>query len=542
MSWSVIQRKVVDPAEVAGSTGTITFDSTTTAGSLLAVFVAMNYGGTRGNFTLRDSASRTFTEPSGAFANGNFSNLTDIHGFYYINHPGGITTLTLTTDQNDFTYKAYAVEVSGILTSGAFDAAHAAVNDPSGTGTDAISSGSLTTTATNDFLVAFTYDGDHASPGTGTLSAGTGFTSAAGDVSGAICRGEYRNVSTASSVAGTFTHSAAGVHLTSAMAFKEVPTTTVNLTGQSVTSATTAPTVTAQRSVNVTSITGQASTSATTAPTVTATRSVSPTLSGRSVTLSQGIPSISSNYLGYYITASIALQTVDSIFANMGFAPADSDISYWPTTAVNGTVLVPEISGGSITGRISTGPQTGTFTAIYYRLSNNTFYDWVVTLVDGTVTSIVLVGQQITSSSGSSFVRVDISKGISGPAITAQQGTVSVTTTASPVLSGRSITSQQGSISVTTNTATSVSLVGQGMTLSQGSVSASGNASPTLTGQQISVGRGNVTVQASAANATVNLTGQAITTGTSDVRGVSNVTPYYITYHNLEYVLGNTNR
>lgn len=222
---AVVQRKVFDPATTAVPNINLVLDSNITAGSLVAVFFACSYGGDRGTFTVVDGGANSFTEATTAYVNGGFANIYDGHVFYYLNHPGSQNTLTVDTNQNDFqNFKAWVIEFSGIDTSG-FVAAEGQLQEATGTGTDAISSLSLTTANNNDLLLAWTWDYDHASPGTGTLSAGTDFTSTGSDAVGNLHRGEYRTVASPGSVAGTFTHSVAGNHITMAAAFKEAATT-----------------------------------------------------------------------------------------------------------------------------------------------------------------------------------------------------------------------------------------------------------------------------------------------------------------------------
>lgn len=219
---AVVQRKSFDPATTAVHSINFVLDAAITAGSFVLVVFACSYGGTRGNFTVVDGGSNSFTRVAAASLNGGFSNLQDIHTFYYQNHPGGQTTLTITTDQNDFgTTKGWIIEFSGLATTGAVVTGIGQIQDPTTTTTDAISSSALTTVNANDLLVGWTYDADHSTPGTGTLSAGTSFTSAAGDAIGNLTRGEFRTVASPSSVSATFTHSAVGVHFTVAVALKE---------------------------------------------------------------------------------------------------------------------------------------------------------------------------------------------------------------------------------------------------------------------------------------------------------------------------------
>lgn len=281
-------------------------------------------------------------------------------------------------------------------------------------------------------------------------------------------------------------------------------------------------------------LTGQAITSGQGTPTVTVVESV--TLTGQQTTSSRGTLTVDSNYVGYPVTNATALTTTDSAYQGFILAPADGDRSYWPKI-VNSETLTPETSGGNATGRITSGPQTGVFTLYYYRLFNDTYYDRQVTLVDGTVTNITLTGLQIQSSSGASFVKVDIGIPLPGLDITSAAGTPSVTVDNQDTLVGQQVSMGQGSVNVTTNTAASIVLSSQLITSGQGTVAASGNKTTTPQGQQISVGQGSVTVEADSSEISVDLVGQQITSGTSNMGAVGNVIPVYITYHNLEYVL-----
>lgn len=108
----------------------------------------------------------------------------------------------------------WLLEISGNTPQ--IDVAVANVQATPGTGTDAITSTNLTPTTATSLLLGFTCDVDDNG---GTLSVGTGFTNSVSSL--AEVRGEYRQLSSSSAVAATFTHSVNATHLTMALAIKE---------------------------------------------------------------------------------------------------------------------------------------------------------------------------------------------------------------------------------------------------------------------------------------------------------------------------------
>jgi hypothetical protein len=88
-----------------------------------------------------------------------------------------------------------------------------------GTGANAVSSGaSAATTNANDFVLGFSQNETESDPGTGTVSAGTGYT-----ISGAnlIMCVESKSVAATGAQTATFTQSVDNTRITHVVAFKE---------------------------------------------------------------------------------------------------------------------------------------------------------------------------------------------------------------------------------------------------------------------------------------------------------------------------------
>lgn len=139
--------------------------------------------------------------------------------FYLENASGGSHPVTATFSTTTGFRRIRLYEVSGLLTSSSLDQATGQAQVTPGTGTDAISSGaSSTTTNANDFVMGFAQDASNASPGSGTVSAGTGYTAALASVT---MTGESKSVTTTGAQTATFTQSVAAARITHVVAFME---------------------------------------------------------------------------------------------------------------------------------------------------------------------------------------------------------------------------------------------------------------------------------------------------------------------------------
>lgn len=114
-------------------------------------------------------------------------------------------------------------EFSGVIASaGPTDGHTGQEQSLPGTSTDALTSGSVTTTTDGDLIWGVTYDQD----GGVVISAGTGFTLGLAHVTpggDGYFSTEYKTQTTAASVAATFTTSKSGVHDTFVVALKAAP-------------------------------------------------------------------------------------------------------------------------------------------------------------------------------------------------------------------------------------------------------------------------------------------------------------------------------
>lgn len=120
---------------------------------------------------------------------------------YGYNCSGGSTTVTATLSGAANSFSCMH-EVSGVPTSDPLDVSALRFQNLPGTGTDAVSSGSVTTTADGDYIFGWTLDDGFSS----TTTQGTGFTEAPDTASGNDgFRGEYKIQASAGSVAATFT-------------------------------------------------------------------------------------------------------------------------------------------------------------------------------------------------------------------------------------------------------------------------------------------------------------------------------------------------
>lgn len=126
-----------------------------------------------------------------------------------------------------------AHEIGGVVQSGGLNQVAGQVQTSPGTGTDAISSGaSAATTAANCFILGLSQNNVESPDGTGTLTAGTGYT-----LSGSIkhLAAEYKNVTSTGTQTATFTSTVNIGRSTSVLAFEVAvaPVITVQPTNQS---------------------------------------------------------------------------------------------------------------------------------------------------------------------------------------------------------------------------------------------------------------------------------------------------------------------
>lgn len=181
------------------TTTTCTFGSNTTAGNAIAGFYSVN-DGSANTITSIAGCSNTYTRVETITSGGDTTTW-----FYAQNITGGACTITATTSGASGYRSIIAHEVSGILTSGTLDVSVSFSSEPAGTGTNAATSGTDTTTADGDYIFGAMHV---ANTLTMTVTPGTGFTgrvtgAGGGDI--APYRSEDLIQTTAGSIAATFT-------------------------------------------------------------------------------------------------------------------------------------------------------------------------------------------------------------------------------------------------------------------------------------------------------------------------------------------------
>lgn len=191
----------------------VAFTSNVTAGSVICGFVFWNSAtitlnsvgdGTR-TFTLLDNPTTLSSAVRAAM-------------FYYENHPGGATTVTATFSASVGNSTIFIHEATGLLTSGSLDQHVLNAQTAPGTGGDAVTSTSVTTTGNNEYCAGFTVERS----GGGALTAGTGWTQRESGTN--IFMSEDQVQTSAGPIAATFTISPSDQVLTGIMTFKSAPT------------------------------------------------------------------------------------------------------------------------------------------------------------------------------------------------------------------------------------------------------------------------------------------------------------------------------
>lgn len=209
---------IVQAAYAADSSGSTTVSITLNgcvAGNLIAVSFSAGDDGSSTVSSVSDGTAYT------ADAAGKVRNTTEAIGswsYYLPNISSGTHTITVTFGASLSFRLIRAAEISGCATSSVEDKA-AANGNTTGTGTDAISSGATaTTTNANDFVIGWTHNCSQLDPGSGTLSAGTGYTISGTNVMVGL---ESKSVSATGAQTATFTQSVNNQRTAHVIAFKE---------------------------------------------------------------------------------------------------------------------------------------------------------------------------------------------------------------------------------------------------------------------------------------------------------------------------------
>jgi len=193
-------------SEAAGTQNTIaaTFGSNTTSGNAIVACVSWDNAGSETISSIAiSSGSASFTNIGTKFADFNQQNGQMA---YALNITGGTTpTITVTFTDSQCCHQLGIMEISGLLTSGALDQTNRQEQASPGTGTDAVTSPSVTTTTNGQFIFGCMIN---SAGGTPTLTQGTNYS--LGSTVGNDMLIEYRTQASAGSIAATFTRSVNG--------------------------------------------------------------------------------------------------------------------------------------------------------------------------------------------------------------------------------------------------------------------------------------------------------------------------------------------
>lgn len=197
-SWAA-PAHVQSPTAATAFSGTsinLAYGSNVTAGGLLVCYINANHGISG----VADSRSQTFTAAVNVTDNATYS----LAIFYYANTTAGADTVTVTF-LGAITYASLQCsEYSGVATSSPLDKfASNSQTDP-GTASNAVTSGSVTTTTDGQLIVGWT---SALVVGTETITAGTGFTGRTNVFGDTLHEDQVQ--ATAGAIAATFTNSLA---------------------------------------------------------------------------------------------------------------------------------------------------------------------------------------------------------------------------------------------------------------------------------------------------------------------------------------------
>lgn len=220
-----VQKKLVESNNLATNSTTLSFDSSITAGSLIVFMVGWNDA----TATLSSISDGTNTlvaiDDATTSAGGNASLSTR----YWMNHPGGTPTFTLTWSTNITGVRIIAHEASGVATASALDQHGTKQQTAPGNGTDTIATDPVTTTTSGQYIFGATFE--YLITGF-TPAAGTGFTLREGPPGDAQAS-EDQIQSSAGSIAVKFSPSAGGGQnfLTAIATFKAVSSSSTGFSG-----------------------------------------------------------------------------------------------------------------------------------------------------------------------------------------------------------------------------------------------------------------------------------------------------------------------
>ena len=217
-SWAHVQSVGLAESSSA-STIALAYGSNVTAGSGLVATIGWHCASAETISGVADSQTQTWTQAGTTRTVASLGGDWCIAVFYFANSAAGANTVTATISGSVDERTIAVHEYSGLATSSMLDQTTGQGQVDPGTGTDAVTSTAVTTTAANELIFGATLAiGD-----LDTVAAGTNFTGRVSpDGTFSSLYSEDRNLAGAGSVAATFTSdSATGDHATIVATFKE---------------------------------------------------------------------------------------------------------------------------------------------------------------------------------------------------------------------------------------------------------------------------------------------------------------------------------
>ena len=234
MAGTLIQSTAV--TVTSGTSGAITITGVT-AGSTLVLHTGWD---------VSNSAAITGVSDGNAYTDGDTTRTdagnTEASAVSFLqNASAGSHTITVSMSATAPVIYLRVHEIGGVVTSGGVNRSTGQVQTSPGTATDGVSSSATAaTTAANCFVLGVSQNNSQGPPGTGSFSAGTGYTLSGSE---AHMAAEWKNVTSTGAQTATFTQSVNNSRTTQVLAFEVAalaPTITAQPTQQSVVSGSTA--------------------------------------------------------------------------------------------------------------------------------------------------------------------------------------------------------------------------------------------------------------------------------------------------------------
>ena len=207
MAAAFVQSKS-NSGDAGGTTIAVTTTSNVTGGNLLVVGINWSTGNIEDISSLADGLGNTYNP----IANNHVRDATAgqwTSVYYAKNITGGACTITATFAASRSFRRIVVHEVSGLDTTAPLDQSTGQNQVSPGTGTDAVTSGSVTTTTNGQYIFATSMDDS----GSNNYNAGTGFTGRELSIgASAPMASEDQVQGSAGAIAGTFTVSGNGTH------------------------------------------------------------------------------------------------------------------------------------------------------------------------------------------------------------------------------------------------------------------------------------------------------------------------------------------